>query len=321
MKSMPWSKTRRFLVFTIAILIVCCGMASAALADEAAIGLSDPQPATDTAATPETADTSTAADDWGAQPTGDTTATEPAPVYADPAPAAPAPAAQPEPAMYAGPEVAPVQPVPAAPPLGQKRAGFALELSFGISKPILALEEELMDFNSLQGGLFLGGKINRVIVGMGFKLNRFTYRSKSDFGSSSSSYSYALSSSDSDYYSSGSSSDENKESVTQLLFKPGIRFVMVRSDDEKVEMFGAINIGAGTMFFREDGESDDDDKYFLLEYDGGLGVRYWAHPQFGVSATGGVSGNFFRVKDSESDSSYSYHVISIVGGLQLLGVF
>ena len=210
--------------------------------------------------------------------------------------------------------VAALPPLPAAEPLlptapvGQKRAGFALELFFGAVKPLIALDDDFLDFNSINGGLFLGGKINRVIVGLGVEMSRMRYHT--EYGSNY-------------YYDRSEYDNEDTSSITELMFKPGVRFVMVQSEDQKVDMFGQVDVGAGTIIRNNDDNDleEEETKYFLLDWDGALGVRYWAHPQFAVSATGGIQGNFFREKEEDTGTVHAHHVMSIAGALQLLGVF
>ena len=221
--------------------------------------------------------------------------------------AAPPPETATDAPTFAPPPVLPTSETAAPPPYtGQKRAGFALELFMGANKPLIAVDEELYDFNSITGGLFLGGKIRRVIVGLGVEMSRVVYRSHYE---------------DDGYYAAYD--NDYKASFTKLMFKPGVRFVIVQSKDQRVDMIGKVDLGAGTLFYKEDADYDDeeDDKYFLFDWDVALGARYWAHPQFAISATGGVEGNFYREEDTEYDSTHSYHTISITGAIQFLGVF
>jgi hypothetical protein len=198
-----------------------------------------------------------------------------------------------------------VEPVP--PKAGQKPVGFAAEIHLGVDKALIAMDEDFIDFNSINGGLFLGGKIRKVIVGMGFEMSRLIYRNS--YNTDYSDYSY------------------RNGSMTTLLFKPGVRFDMFQSDDQKVDLFGQVDIGMGTIIYREDDDStytaDDgeDPKYFILDWDAGLGVRYWAHPQFAISALGGLGGTYYLERYSEEDTQYSDHVMGIFGALQVLGVF
>ena len=190
---------------------------------------------------------------------------------------------------------------------GQKRNGFALELFLGINKPLIAIDEDFIDFNTISGGLFLGGKINRVIVGLGFEMSSVKLRSKYTSGY-------------------GDNDAESSESMIQFLFKPGVRFDIVRTKDEKVDLFGQVDFGMGTLLFNSDDNYDDyyynesdEESYLLIDWDAGLGVRYWPHPNFAVSGTGALQGNYYREKDD--DNTFSYHALSIVGSIQLLGVF
>lgn len=293
--------SRGSIALSIALTVSSLGLAGVSNAQEAA-----PDEATSTDAT-DTVDTE-------ASPEGDTADTAPeteATVVEETATPTDAPVDQtvataPVAAFPPVDDTADASAVPAS--LGQKRNGFALELFLGINKPLIAIDEDFMDFNTISGGLFLGGKINRVIVGLGFEMSSVKLRSKY--------------SSDYDGYNS-----ESSESMIQFLFKPGVRFDIVRTKDEKVDLFGQVDVGMGTMLFNSDDnyndyynyDGGDEETYLLIDWDAGLGVRYWPHPNFAVSGTGALQGNYYREKDD--DDTFSYHALSIVGSIQLLGVF
>lgn len=324
MSSKPLIRKKFFPVFAIATTIVYQCMVSIALTEEKPIE-DAPSDAQQPTATPlATADTAPSTETTPESEPGEPQpSVQPAPQDAtsDPEsePGKPQSSVQPAPqnaTSEAEPSTLAVVPPPIQPdtkpfvspvPAGQKHFGFALELFLGVTKPLAAMDEDFVDVNSVNGGLFLGGKVKRVIIGLGFEMSRITYRRK--YGT--------------DYYNDYDG--EYKESITKLMFKPGVRFVIVQSDDQKVDMFGQIDIGAGTLLFKEEEDDydyeSDNEKYFLLDWNTALGVRYWAHPQFAVSATGGLLGNYFLRKDDDTDSRFSYHTIGFVSTLQLLGVF
>ena len=234
-----------------------------------------------------------------------------------PAPVAPAPTqppAEPQPAPLQ--EQSPPATVTAAAPVqaggnglpmdpsGQMWGGFALEVHMGIAKPLIAYDEDFLDFNTIEGGLFLGGKIGKIVLGLGFEFSRVKYR-ESDTGD------------DYDYSRDGS--------MTSMLFKSGVRFVMAQSRDQKVDLFGQVDCGPGAMFFRDDRDYDyydygeDDDTYLIVGWDGGVGVRYWVHRQFAFSAMGGLKGQYSRFSDAGEQESY--HLLFVFGMIQLMGVF
>jgi hypothetical protein len=161
----------------------------------------------------------------------------------------------------------------------------------------------LTGFPTLQGGFFLGYKISRVIIGLGFDIARVAQ------GSSFAGM-------------TPSSAD------TAILFTPGIQVAIVRTADQRVEMFGELNVGFGHSFHEESpdpGFPQPDSTNFRLQYQVGPGVRFWAHPHFAVSGAAGVQGDFaFFWSDNGPGTTTvktSTGVTSIFASLQLLGVF
>jgi hypothetical protein len=147
---------------------------------------------------------------------------------------------------------------------GQVHQGFALELSLSSEVVEVAGIGSTASFSGLQGGLFAGYKISRVIVGMGIDLAR-------------------------------QSGAAGGGTFTSILFSPGVRVAFVRSAENRVEMFGLFDLGFGTTLVE-----GNDAHPFNLRYRTGPGVRYWPHPQFAVSAAAGVEGTFFGLQEQGS---------------------
>ncbi|HWE29272.1 MAG TPA: hypothetical protein VHB97_14785 [Polyangia bacterium] len=153
--------------------------------------------------------------------------------------------------------------------------------------------------SGLQGGIFGGYKIKRVIFGLGFDLSRFaTGTSVSGGGSSTSS------------------------ATTTIAFVPGISVAIVRSADKRVELFGQFDMGFGTTV----GDSvATGESIFRLNYDVGPGLRFWAHPQFAFGALAGLAGNFAwdtrAANNGVPSTTSSTGLTSIFAQLQIMGVF
>ena len=151
--------------------------------------------------------------------------------------------------------------------------------------------------SSLQGGFLLGAKINRVIFGIGFDLERVATGSTPQGGTTSST------------------------ATTDIMFTPGVRIAIVRSADQRVELFGQFDLGFGTTVT----EQNTNTSYFHLSYDIGPGLRFWAHRQFAVGAVTGLRGEFefdtIKGNGGAGQSSTSSGLTAVFASLQLTGVF
>jgi hypothetical protein len=151
--------------------------------------------------------------------------------------------------------------------------------------------------SGLQGGIFGGYKIKRVIFGLGFDLARTA---------------------------SGTSTGNTTTSsaTTSILFTPGVSVAIVRSADKRVELFGQFDLGFGTTVGDAVAKNEG---IFRLAYDVGPGIRYWVHPQFAFGALAGVAGSF--VWDTQSattgipSTTSSSGLTSIFAQVHVLGVF
>ena len=152
-------------------------------------------------------------------------------------------------------------------------------------------------FSGVQGGIFGGYKIKRVIFGLGFDLSRVASGT-----------------------STGNTSTSN--SNTSILFSPGVSVAILRSADQRVELFGQFDMGFGTTVGDAiaNGES-----IFRLTYDVGPGLRYWVHPQFAFGALAGLNGSFMwdtrAANNGMPSTTSSSGLTSIFAQLQFMGVF
>jgi hypothetical protein len=197
---------------------------------------------------------------------------------------------------------APTYTPPAAPaPAGQKRMGFTLESHIGTEVVTLT---GVGNVGLISGGLFAGFKIDRFIVGLGFDLARVANTT------------------------SMTGAADMGMATTAFFFTPGIRVAIVRSRDQKVELFGQFDLGLGTVTNETNPSPmgpQPDTTRFRLFYNIGPGVRFWAHPQFSIGTVVGVHGNFAYDKTTDPNNtvfmSTSTTVTSIFAALQLMGVF
>jgi hypothetical protein len=184
---------------------------------------------------------------------------------------------------------------------GQKRIGFVVEPHIGTTLFSFTTGglggTTTSALSSLQGGFLLGAKIDRVIVGIGFDLERVATGSTPQGGPTSTT------------------------ATTDIMFTPGVRVAIVRSADQRVELFGQFDLGFGTTVT----EQNTNTSYFHLSYDIGPGIRFWAHRQFAVGAVTGVRGEFefdtFHGGGVGGQSSSSSGLTSVFASLQLTGVF
>jgi len=166
---------------------------------------------------------------------------------------------------------------PAPAMIAQKKNGFALETH---------LQSQLIGFGAglagtvyaplINGGIFGGAKIDRIIVGLGF-----------DF----------------------TSVDEGGGANIAMRWAPGVRVAILRSEDERVELFGQLDLRFGHDF-------GSGSKNVLFGMDLAPGVRYWLHPQFAFSALAGWNADWLLY-----DPMPKVVIQGIFAGVQVLAVF
>jgi len=186
-------------------------------------------------------------------------------------------------------------------PAGQKRNGFTLETHIGTQVVNLT---GVGNVGLIQGGVFAGYKIDRFIFGLGFDLARVATSMSQPGGDTS-------------------------QADTVFEFVPGVRVAIVRSKDQRVELFGEFDLGLGTTVHEQSPTPANQPSRtnFNLSYQIGPGIRFWAHPQFAIGALVGVRGDYAYEKDSSTilgtttTTSTSSTTTGIFAALQLLGVF
>ena len=170
----------------------------------------------------------------------------------------------------------------AAQPTGPKDRGFTLEIHLG--SRLAALDFGIggaYQISGLEGGFFAGYKLGRIMFGAGVEFARVAT----------------------------SQDNGNDTSDNRFLFMPGVRIALLRSADERVELYGQADLGIGHVW------NDSNDEPFAITYQVGPGLRLWFHPNFAVGALVGLRGEFY-VYDAGSTG-----VTSIFGHLALTGVF
>ena len=205
--------------------------------------------------------------------------TTPAASAAAPAASTAAPASSPPTASNPPPSSAPAAaPAASGGDAGQKQDGFVFETHvyanlFNLGAGVGARIPLVF------GGIFGGYKLDRLILGLGF-----------DFSS----------------YDAGGA-----EIIMNWV--PGVRYELVRSSDQKVALFGQLDVSIGHDFGRNVANE-------IIGADVGLGVRYWVHPQFAFAGVGGWNGTWNLTQPSPLPST-SEVLQGIFAGVQLLGVF
>lgn len=155
-------------------------------------------------------------------------------------------------------------------------SGFVFETHVYASVFSVAAGVATLRLPLVTGGIYGGYKMDRLIIGLGF-----------DFTS----------------YDAGGAQ-------IVMTWTPGLRYVLVRSDDQKAELFGQFELSFGHNF----GTPQSNE---IIGSDLGLGVRYWLHRQFAFSAVGGWSGTW-NITQNPSGSEV---IMGMFAGLQVMGVF
>lgn len=189
------------------------------------------------------------------------------------------------------------------PPPGQLESGFAVEVG-AATQQLLIGDSDVIGFSTLRGTLMLGYKAGPLLVGVGFELISLTDSESSDGADFS-------------------------VSSTSLAIVPGIRFAFARSADHRAELFGALDLGIGTMWESRSGSVCDmdpsvcesDQSVTRYVYGIGPGVRYWMHPQVALVVTSGIRGDILSVSRDGSDRTDTVHILGFSASIGLLGLF
>ena len=171
-------------------------------------------------------------------------------------------------------------PAAAQQPSGPKDRGFALEIHLGTRVTPLDIGGPI-GVPLVDGGLFAGYKFGRFQLGGSFEYGRVAH--DPDYGT--------------------------KSSADRLVIMPGLRVAILRSADERVELFGQADLGFGHYWI------SDADGAHVVCFQVGPGVRLWFHPNFAASAMVGLRGEHY-IYDHDS-----YGYTGIYASLAFTGVF
>ena len=156
--------------------------------------------------------------------------------------------------------------------------GFALELQLGTGNDLLIDNDTAL--STSYNGLMFGQKLGKLIWGLGISLDQT-----------------ALNRTERNY--------KSERSLTTVLIVPSVRVTFLSSADQKVELFGLLDVGIGmTDILSEESDEEFPDEFDEEEVDPvildaftqfGTGVRYWVHPQLALSAHGGIRIEYRRL--------------------------
>jgi hypothetical protein len=173
-------------------------------------------------------------------------------------------------------------PVAAQQPSGPKDRGFALEIHLGTRVAALDLGVAgTVGLPTVDGGFFAGYKLGRFMIGGSFEYGRAAH--DPDVGS--------------------------KTSADRFVFMPGLRVAILRSADERVELYGQADVGFGHYWV------SDQDGAHVVQFQIGPGVRLWFHPNFAVAALFGLRGEHYIYDD------VSYGLTGLFAAVAFTGVF
>lgn len=152
-----------------------------------------------------------------------------------------------------------------------------------------------------QGGLFIGYMTSGVIFGLGLEFARVAEETTS----------VEL---------------EETTTLTTVLIKPGLRILLAHSPDRRVEAFAKVDLGIGESDLRRErnGESSDASNTRML-VQGGLGLRYWLHPQLAFGGSSGLRVDYARASGSEDGTNTTARAFaelaSLFTAVELVGIF
>lgn len=199
----------------------------------------------------------------------------------------------------------------AASPIKQRARGFAVQLSL-TGRYIVANPDPNTTLASaaIGGGLFAGYKLDRIVVGLAFDIGHVG--SNTNFVSANST-------------SAGSRSD------TSFLIGPGVQVAILRSQDLRIELIGmgqfefgrTVTTTSQSPVIPPSYSPDVNNSNFHLAYKFAPGLRYWAHPQFALTLTTGLSGDayFYSQNQPSGLRGDTVNTVSLFGSFGALGVF
>lgn len=190
-----------------------------------------------------------------------------------------------------------------------KPSGFALQTSVVASTTVFTDGGTSLSLASLEGGLTFGYKTGRLMIGVGFDFTNVGQTSTQES------------------FDPDTGMPTGTEQVTRNTYSfvvyPEIQVAIAQSTDKRAELVGGFSLGVGTWGQRRsnDTSTNDDDTDIRLRWRVGPGVRYWVHPQIGMSVTTGVTGNHMLHYETSSERDESIAFTNLYAQIGLLGVF
>jgi len=176
--------------------------------------------------------------------------------------------------------VAVAAPAAAQQPTGPKYRGFALEIHLGTrAVPIDLGLGGTYGLPLMDGGFFAGYKFGRFMIGGSLEYGRVAH------------------------------SNGNDTSTDRLVVMPGVRIAILRSADERVELYRQAHVGFGHAWVT------DQDGAHVIAFQVGPGIRLWFHPSFAASAMVGLRGEHHVYDDD------SFGFTGVYAALAFTGVF
>jgi hypothetical protein len=199
------------------------------------------------------------------------------------------------------------------PSAGPVNAGFALQTSL-VAAP-LALDKDLIGLSTFEGGLFFGYKMDRVVFGVGFDFSNWSeHDTVNDF----------------DPNTMNPVEVSVDRSTYSFVIYPEVQVAFARSADRRAELYGAVSLGLGTWdttstrdpdLFPDPNPTTTEPTRIRFRWRAGPGVRYWVHPNIGMSLLAGFSGNYMFLDGDTALESSSVGLTSLYTQIGLLGVF
>jgi|WetSurMetagenome_2_1015567.scaffolds.fasta_scaffold128609_1 hypothetical protein len=171
-------------------------------------------------------------------------------------------------------------PAAAQQPTGPKDRGFALEIHLGTRVVPIDIGGPI-GLPLVDGGFFAGYKFGRFTIGGSLEYGRAAH--DPDLGT--------------------------KSSTDRFIFMPGVRIAILRSADERVELYGQADVGFGHQWI------SDQDGAHVVAFQVGPGVRLWFHPNFAAAAMFGLRGEHYVYPHD------SYGYTGLYATLAFTGVF
>ena len=183
--------------------------------------------------------------------------------------------------------------------------GFAIQTNISTSPQ--AIDDDLFGFYTIEGGLLLGYKMGGTILSLGFSFGVFSDGSKND-------------------QTFPGEPTEFTRTYYHFIVGPEVQFSILRSADQRAEMFGLIALGIGTWDSftttvpdNSPADTDSDETRISIRWRAAPGLRYWLHSNMAVGLAAGITGEHrLRYFETGEDTLSVYALFAQIG---FLGAF